>query len=95
MDDSTVDVRPLRISLLTEFLKEFKGLEKVADDDEKSIKVLVNCVQVALKQYKPELAEDRKKIEDLFDLPTIYKVIDVASGMNLSDTSALMGAISK
>lgn len=95
MDETEITVRPLRISLLKPFLKEFKGLEKVADNDEKSMDVLLNCVQIAFKQYAPELAEDRAKIEDMIDLPTIYKIIDVASGINLTDSTALLGSVTK
>jgi hypothetical protein len=95
MDETEVKVRPLKISLLKPFLKEFKGLEKVADNDEKSMDVLLNCVQIAFKQYAPELAEDRAKIEDMIDLPTIYKIIDVASGINLTDSTALLGSVTK
>ena len=96
MDGTEIKVRPLKISLLKPFLKEFKSLEKVADNDEKSMDVLLNCVAIALKQYAPELAEDRVKIEDSIDLPTIYKIIDVASGINLSDASSqLLGSVAK
>ena len=95
MDETEIKVRPLKISLLKPFLKEFKGLEKVADNDEKSMDVLLNCVQIAFKQYAPELAEDRAKIEDMIDLPTIYKIIDVASGINLTDSTALLGSVTK
>jgi hypothetical protein len=96
MDDTEIKVRPLKISLLKPFLKEFKGLEKVAESDEKSMDVLLNCVQIAFKQYAPELSEDRAKIEDMIDLPTIYKIIDVASGINLTDTSSsLLGSVTK
>lgn len=95
MDETEIKIRPLKISLLKPFLKEFKGLEKVADNDEKSMDVLINCVQIALKQYAPELAEDRAKIEDSIDLPTIYKIIDVASGINLTDTASLLGSVTK
>ena len=95
MDKTEIEVRPLRISLLKPFLKEFKGLEAVAEDDEKSMDVLLNCVQIAFKQYLPELAEDRVKIEENIDLPTVYKIIDVASGIQLADATAILGQISK
>jgi hypothetical protein len=95
MDETKLNVRPLKVSLLKPFLKEFKGLEAVADDDEKSMDILLNCVQIAFKQYAPEIAEDREKIEDNIDLPTIYKIIDVASGINLSEAAALLSPISK
>ena len=95
MDNTSIEVRPLKLSLLKPFLKEFKTLESVGNDDEKSMDVLLNCVQIAFRQYAPEIAEDREKIEDNIDLPTVYKIIDAASGMVLSDASALLGSVTK
>jgi hypothetical protein len=46
--------------------------------------LLVECVQIAMQQYKPELAGDIQKLEDLLDLPTVYKIVEAASGINLS-----------
>jgi hypothetical protein len=51
--------------------------------------LLIECVQIAMKQYKPELADDLAKLEDLLDLPTVYQVVEAASGVNLSDTALL------
>ena len=95
MDNTSIEVRPLKLSLLKPFLKEFKTLESVGNDDEKSMDVLLNCVQIAFKQYAPELAEDRDKIEDNIDLPTVYKIIDAASGMVLSEASTILGSVTK
>jgi hypothetical protein len=45
-----------------------------------------------MKQYKPEIA-DKTKLEDLIDLPTVYKVIEVAAGIKLNDPNALAAAL--
>ena len=84
IDGTKVTVRPLKISLLRPFMKKFEGVAKVADDNEKSMTLLVECVQIAMQQYKPELAGDIQKLEDLLDLPTVYKIVEAASGINLS-----------
>lgn len=83
MDGTQVEVRPLKISLLRPFMKKFEGVAAVADNNDKSMTVLLECVQIAMKQYKPELAEDIKKLEDILDLPTVYKIVEAASGSNL------------
>ena len=84
IDGTKVTVRPLKISLLRPFMKKFEGVAKVAEDNEKSMTLLVECVQIAMEQYKPELAGDIQKLEDLLDLPTVYKIVEAASGINLS-----------
>jgi hypothetical protein len=90
IDGTEIAVQPLKISLLKPFMKKFAELTGVAEDNEKSMDVLLECVQIALKQYSPELAEDREKIEDNIDLPTVYDIIDAASGIQLGDSASLL-----
>jgi hypothetical protein len=89
IDGTKVAVRPLKISLLREFLKKFEGVTAVADNNEKSMDILIECVQIAMQQYKPELAKDIKALEENIDLPTVYKIVEAASGVKLQDTSLL------
>lgn len=92
IDGTKISVRPLKISLLREFLKKFEGIAKVADDNEKSMSALMECVQIAMKQYKPEIADDLKALEDNIDLPTVYKVVEAASGIKINEAvSNFMG----
>jgi len=84
IDGTEIKVRPLKISLLLPFLKKFEGVAAVAEDNEKSMTLLVECAQIAMKQYKPELADDIAKLEELLDLPTVYKIVEAASGATLN-----------
>jgi inhibitor of KinA sporulation pathway (predicted exonuclease) len=87
IDGTEVKVRPLKISLLRPFMKKFEGITAVAEDNDKSMSLLMECVQIAMKQYKPEMAEDLKALEDNLDLPTVYKIVEEASGVKLSEAS--------
>jgi inhibitor of KinA sporulation pathway (predicted exonuclease) len=91
IDGTKITVRPLKISLLRKFMKSFEGIAEVADDNEKSMNLLMECVQIALQQYKPELAEDAAKLEEVLDLPTVYKIVEEASGIKLTDAALLGG----
>lgn len=90
-DGTKLSVRPLKISLLREFMKKFDGIAAVADDNEKSMDILLECVQIAMKQYNPELATDAKALEDILDLPTVYQIVEEASGINLGVSPVLGG----
>lgn len=90
IDGTKITVRPLKISLLRPFMKKFEGVAKVAEDNEKSMTLLVECVQIAMQQYKPELAGDIEKLEELLDLPTVYKIVEAASGINLSSVADVL-----
>jgi hypothetical protein len=89
LDGTSIDVRPLKISLLKPFMKRFADLTAVAEDNDESMDVLMDCVEIAFKQYVKEPVT-REELEDNIDLPTVYAVIDAASGIQLADPSALL-----
>lgn len=90
IDGTKIKVRPLKISLLRPFMKKFEGIADVASDNDKSMNLLMECVQIAMKQYSPELAGDIKALEEIIDLPTVYKIVEEASGVNLGEVANLM-----
>jgi hypothetical protein len=94
LDGTEINIRPLKISLLRKFMKKFEGIQAVAEDNDKSMTLLLECVQVAMEQYKPELATDLEALEDNIDLPTVYKIVEAASGVKLGDDSFLANTLS-
>ena len=93
LDGTELKIRPLKISKLRPFMKKFEGMAKVAEDNEKSIALLLECVQIAMEQYNEELAKDKVKLEEVLDLPTVYKIVDAASGIKLADSALLATSI--
>ena len=93
MDGTKISVRPLKISLLRPFMSKFEKVADVAEDNEKSMALLMECVQIAMEQFNPELAKDKDKLEDILDLPTVYEIIEAASGVKLSDANALLNTV--
>jgi inhibitor of KinA sporulation pathway (predicted exonuclease) len=87
IDGTQITVRPLKISLLRPFMKKFEGIAAVAEDNDKSMSLLMECVQIAMQQYKPDLAGDVKALEENLDLPTVYKIVEEASGVKLSEAA--------
>lgn len=92
LDGTVVKMRPLKISLLREFMTKFESIADVADDNAKSIDVLIDCVMIAMKQYNPKLADDRAALEDNIDLPSVYRVIEAAAGIKLDDQGNVLAA---
>ena len=95
MDGTEIVARPLKLSLLRPFMAKFSLLAEASEDNEKSMDILIDCAQIALKQFKPELAESKEALEEILDLPTVYQIIDVASGLQNSESSALMSSLNK
>lgn len=83
LDGTKIVARPLKISLLKEFMKTFDGIADVAEDNEKSLDVLLKCVGIALKQYAPDT--EGKDLEEILDLPTVYAIVEEASGIKLGE----------
>jgi hypothetical protein len=84
LDGTTFSTRPLKISLLRPFMEKFDGIVEVAADNNQTMDLLLQCVQIALRQYKPEISEDLEYLENNIDLPTVYKIVEAASGTNVS-----------
>ena len=95
IDGTEIAVRPLKLSLLRPFMAKFALLASVSDDNDKSMDILIDCAQIAMKQFKPDLAEDKAALEELLDLPTVYEIIDAASGVPNNDASAVLTSLTK
>lgn len=83
MDGKEIEMRPLKISLLREFMKKFDTVVEVASSNVESMDVLVQCAMIAMKQYAPEYSENPEKFEDAADIKMVYKIIEIASGIKL------------
>ena len=86
VDGTELEIMPLKIKYLREFMEEFEHVKKAKNDDE-AIEYLVECVRIAMKQYYPEISIQKSDIEDSFDMPTIYKILDVSAGIKINDKS--------
>lgn len=86
MDGTKIKMRPLKISLLRDFMKKFSEITDVANDNDKSMDVLIDCVEIAMKQYSPDTFKDRASLEDVLDLPAVYRIIEAASGIKFDDS---------
>lgn len=92
LDGTVVKVRPLKISLLKKFMETFDKISEVAEDNNKSMAVLMDCVVIAMQQFSPDHA-DLEKLEDVLDLPTVYAIINEASGIDLTGSSVIGGNV--
>jgi hypothetical protein len=83
IDDTEIYITPLKIKFLREFMEEFEKLDGVVSNED-AIIILSECARIAMKQYYPSI----KTLEDLessIDLPTVYKIIDIAAGIKVNE----------
>ena len=86
IDGSELEITPLKIKYLREFMEAFENVKLTKNDDE-AIESLVECVRIAMKQYYPEISKTKEVVEDSFDMPTIYKILDVSAGIKINQKS--------
>jgi hypothetical protein len=86
IDGKELEIIPLKIFYLREFMSVFDNIKTAKDDDE-AIDILTECVRICMKQYLPEISGTKELVEDSFDLPTIYKIVDIAAGIKIKQES--------
>ena len=85
IDGTELEIAPLKIKYFREFSKEFENVNKGLTDDE-TIAILVKCIRILMKQYYPSI-KTVEDVEDNVDLPTIYQLLDLATGIKIKDDS--------
>lgn len=86
IDGTELEIVPLKIKYLREFMEAFEYVKTAKNDDE-AIDFLVECVRITMKQYYPEIPLTKSDIEDSLDMPTIYTVLDVSAGIRINQKS--------
>jgi len=81
IDGTELEINPLKIKYLKEFMETFEPIKTTKNDDE-SIKILIHCMKIAMKQYYPKI-KTIEDVEDNMDLPTIYKVLEISAGIKM------------
>jgi hypothetical protein len=85
IDGTEIEISPLKIKYLKEFLDKFEDV-KGAANDENAIVGLSECARIAMKQFYPSI-KTIEDLEDNLDLPTIYKILDIAAGIKIKEDS--------
>lgn len=107
-DDTEVTVRPLPIGRLRRFMEAWEKFGEIKSDQD-GFNVFINCAGIAIEhEFKGKfdslkapasaegewLSEEYKDYcEEVLDLDTIYKIIEVAGGLKLNDPKLLEAAM--
>jgi len=86
LDGVELEVTPLKIKYLREFMEAFEYVKTAKNDDE-AIDFLVECVRITMKQYYPDIKLTKSDVEDSLDMPTIYTVLDISAGIKINQKS--------
>lgn len=87
-DGKKVQIAPLPVKPLREFMKIY-GKLKDAKDEDSGIEIMFDAAVFALTR-RNEVTED--ELEESLDLPTMMKVLEVCGGLNFADPNLLAAA---
>lgn len=85
IDGTKIYLIPLKIKYHRDFMDVFENVKNSKNDDE-AIHYLAECATVCMQQYYP-IIQTREDLEDVVDLPTIYKILDIAVGVKINEKS--------
>jgi hypothetical protein len=85
-DGTEIEIVPLKIKYLREFMDVFSTIKETLDDDEAMV-VLLECTRIAMKQYYPEISKTIEDLEDNIDLPTVHEILNIAANINIGPGS--------
>lgn len=103
-DGKEVTLRPLAIGRLRRFMKVWEGFKELdADDEEASLNIFVNCAGIAIEDSFKDVFEKThdsdgltkeyyEHLEEVLDMDTIYKILDVCGGLKLNDPNLIAAA---
>jgi hypothetical protein len=83
INGTELEIVPLKIKYLRQFMEAFEDVKKSKSDDE-TVELLAECVRISMKQFYPEISKNVSDIEDNLDMPTIYKILDVCAGIKIN-----------
>lgn len=76
-----IEISPLKIKHMRQFMDHFNTIKDAKSEDEIQDK-LIECATIAMKQFYPEI-KTPGEFEDIFDLKTMYKILEYAGGINM------------
>lgn len=89
-----ISVKPLQIKSLRKFMEVIKKLDSEDITDENAaMDVFIEACMVCMERIKPELAKDRELFEEVIEVPTMMKILEVAGGLKLNDPNLLGAAL--
>lgn len=91
----TIEIRPLPIKQLRTFMNIIKKMDDpLADENEDyAMDIFIEAAMTCLKVFKPELSTDKDKFEEVVEIPTMMKILEICGGLKLNDPNLLGAAL--
>lgn len=85
-----VTLKPLTIKQLRKFMVVVNKLQETTTEDE-SLNTLLEACSIALEKQLEDVSVDT--LEDVLDVPTINRILEVCGGIKMDDPNLLAAAV--
>ena len=87
-------LKPLSIKHLKKFMAVIKKMDEAElESEDAAMEIFIQAAMVCLESTKPELSQDKDKFEDMIEIPTMMKILEVCGGLKLNDPNLLGAAL--
>jgi len=93
-DGSSLTLKPLTIKKMRKFMETIKEMDIEENaSEEGAMDVFIKAAMVCLEESRPELSTSRDLFEDIIEIPTMMKILEVVGGLKLTDPNLLGAAL--
>lgn len=86
-----ITIKPLSIKNLRKFMEIIQKLDSEdVKTEQDAMEVFIEAGMLCMEQFKPEISKDRDLFEEIIEVPTLMKILEVAGGMKLNDPNPLV-----
>ena len=90
----SLTIKPLPIKQLRKFMAVIQKMDDPElESDNAAMEIFIEAAMICLEVFKPELSTDKDKFEELVEIPTMMKILEVAGGLKLNDPNLLGAAL--
>jgi len=90
----TLTLKPLPIKKQRKFMEIIQKMDDPnlqSEDD--AMNIFIEAAMVCLEVFKPELSKDKDTFEEVIEIPTMMKILEIAGGLKLNDPNLLGAAL--
>ena len=93
-DGTSITLKPLPIKQLRKFMEVINTMQGTDDaNPDAAMDVFIEAAMICLENIRPDLSQDKDKFENIVEIPTMMKILEVVGGLKLTDPNLLGAAL--
>ena len=93
-DGTSITLKPLPIKQHRVFMDIINSIQGLEDQSEQAaMDIFIKASMECLKITRPDLGTNREKFEEIIEIPTMMKILEVSGGLKLTDPNLLGAAL--